>query len=551
MAQENQAISFISKACIQAQSEGQSLDVELEEFFVPMRDGVRLYTKLARPAGVEKCPLIVVRTPYEQPGTDPKGFCENNLPFLLSGYGIFIQHCRGCGNSEGDCIPYINEHDDGLDCLTAMRNHPAYNGEFYLFGGSYLTSVHLSYLKDKPDDVKGAFLAVQEDNRYNVLYRNGMFKCGLHGSWYLHGMYKKKSLVKNYSDDVWRMLPASGICQAVLGEEAPLSEELRHPSPDDPFWKTREGGSDYYGALENLDIPVAIITAWHDIYPEGIINMWHRLPPAQRARCPLLITGGNHGWYNVPDLPLPLENAKIPSSVLLAHSWFEYIRKGTPMDFFPARGVKWYNLFGQCWETGDDLPSGKTPWTLYLNDGRTLAPAPTAPAEITYTYIPAAPAPFPGACGNTFGGMEKQPPPNSRYDIISFLSEPVSQPVQIRGQSEIKLQVRSDCPDTCFYARLSIVHDDVAYCLRDDICTLAQFSPDYQPGQVVTLQMHFGEIEFLVNKGDSLRLDISSSAWRHYIPHTNRRGLFADQTGADTAHNTILTGVSSLTLHMD
>ncbi len=526
-------------------------ECDVEEFFVPMRDGVRLYTKMARPVGVEKCPLVIVRSPYQKDGTELQTFCELNLPLVLAGYAVINQHCRGTGNSEGDCIPYINEHDDGLDCLSEMRKHPVYNGEFYLLGGSYLTSVHLSYLKDKPDDVKGAFLAVQEDNRYNILYRNGVFKSGLHGSWFLNSMYKKKSLAKNYCDDIWRILPASGICQAVLGEEAPLSEELRHPSPDDPFWKTREGGSNYYGALENLDIPVAIVTAWNDIFQEGVINMWHRLPPAQRARCPFLITSGPHGWETVPDFPLPLENAKIPNGILLASNWFDHIRKGTPMDFFPAHGVKWYNLFGQCWETGDDLPQGKTPWTLYLNDGRALAPVPASPGEITYTYIPAAPAPFPGGCGTTFGGMAVQPPPNFRYDVISFLTEPFSQPVQVRGQSEIALHVRSDCPDTCFYARLSYVHDNVAYCLRDDICTIAKFAPDYQPGQDVTLQMHFGELEFLVNKGDSLRLDISSSAWPHYIPHTNRRGLFADQTGADIAHNTILTGVSFLTLHID
>ena len=533
----------------QAKRDDVSCEIDATELFQEMRDGVRLYTVLARPAGSEKCPIVVIRTPYAQTEPDLQSVCDAHLEYFRAGYAIALQHCRGTGCSDGDCIPYINEHNDGLDFLDFLRTLPYYDGAFYLYGGSYLSSVHFSYLREKPSDVKGAFLAVQDDNRYNILYRNGFFKCGLHGSWYAGSMYKKKSLQRNYSVDAWRMLPLSGFCEAVFGENAPLDEELRHPDPQDDFWKTPEGGANYLGALESLEIPVALVTAWHDIYTEGVIQMWRRLPEAQRKRCPLLVTPFAHAWSNPQSSPVAFEGGEVPGD--LAINWFEHIRKGTPLGFLPETGVKWYNLFGKRWETGEDLPQGASPLRLFLNDGLALGTAPSAPRPITYTYNPAAPAPFQGGCCNTFGGMQVQDKPNSRYDILSFLTEPFEQATQVRGQSEIELRVRSDCPDTCFYARLSFVRDDVAYCLRDDICSISQFAPEYAPGQEITVKMHFAESVFLLGPGDRLRLDISSSAWPHYVPHTNRRGRFAEQTGADVARNTILTGLSSLTLHVD
>ncbi|MBR0459713.1 MAG: CocE/NonD family hydrolase [Victivallales bacterium] len=530
-----------------------SIEVEMEELMMPMRDGVRLYTVLIRPANQSKGPQVIMRTPYSGSNPDLKKFSQEIASSLDAGYGYVVQHCRGSGRSEGDCIPYLNERNDGLDLLAALRKHPFYNGEFFLTGGSYLSAVHLAYLKDKPADVKGAFLSVMEDNRYNIIYRNGLFKMGLHGSWYAKSMYKKKALrhKKNFSEEAWRILPLSNFSRSVFGEEAPLSEDMRHPNPEDPYWKTPQGGSEYYGALENLDIPVAIVTAWYDIFTEGIIDMWHRLSPERRARCPLLITPWSHGWNHGPkDFIISKEDGDVQGSKVILE-WFEHIRKGTPMTFLPEGGVKWFNQFGTKWETGDDLPYGKKSLRLFLNQKRTLDTAPKPQGELTYTYIPVSPATFPGGCSNTFGGMVAQPQPNFRYDVLSFLTKPFEEPVQVCGQSELELHVRSDCPDTCFYARVSIVKDGVAYCLRDDICTISQFAPEYVPGQEVSLKMHFCENVLVFEKGTSLRLDISSSAWPHYVPHTNRRGLFCDQTGADTAHNTVLTGTSVLTLHID
>ena len=55
----------------------------------------------------------------------------------------------------------------------------------------------------------------------------------------------------------------------------------------------------------------------------------------------------------------------------------------------------------------------------------------------------------------------------------------------------------------------------------------------------------------LVKKGEKIRIDISSSAWPYYVPHTNQKGLYSEQTTAKIAHNTVYLQKSFLTLPVE
>ena len=63
------------------------------------------------------------------------------------------------------------------------------------------------------------------------------------------------------------------------------------------------------------------------------------------------------------------------------------------------------------------------------------------------------------------------------------------------------------------------------------------------------LKFTFVEHSFQLQPGDQLRLDVSSSCVPHFQVHTNRKGLQADQTGADICRNTIVLGNSVLTMY--
>jgi predicted acyl esterase len=168
--------------------------------------------------------------------------------------------------------------------------------------------------------------------------------------------------------------------------------------------------------------------------------------------------------------------------------------------------------------------------------------------EKTYTYNPYAPATFKGGLSTNFGGNAWQDEPNSRYDIISTFTPEFKEDTFIKGKMKAKLCVKSDCEDTCFYVRISLVKEQGDYGLRDDITQISNFSVDYKPNTEIELDFSFDEHAFVAKKGEKLRVDISSSAFPLYVRHTNNKGLFSEQTTAKIANNTIVLEKSYLTV---
>jgi putative CocE/NonD family hydrolase len=522
------------------------------EEMVPMPDGVKLYTFGAVPPAGMKCPIVVHRNPYvKDERVNPRQFAGQK--WTPDSYVSVTQHCRGCGRSEGDWIPYATERADGLAFLDWVRKLPFYNGEIFLSGGSYTSSVHLLYIDTNPPDVKGAVLAVQDCNRYNIVYRNGFFKIGLHGGWFLGG-YKKKDvhLQRNRSVSFFD-LPLCDFSRRYFGVPVPELDSLfAHPREDDPFWKTVEGGYDSYQAVTKATFPILLTTGMYDIYTGGVFDMWARMPAAQRARCALLVSAYDHGgtYQKKPSTPV-----EFPQGSLAAvcpdrtTQWFDHIRKGTPLTFIKPGKTSYYAIYENAWHETDKLANGPIAHTFYLNS-RTLDSRPGAPADITYVYDPKNPAPFKGGLCLNFGGMPVQAPPDFRPDVISFLSKPFVQTLDVRGRMTARLVCKSDCEDTCFYARLSLVKDGAAYPLRDDITSLCYAAPDYTPGTEKTVDLCFSDHAFRVSSGDVLRLDVSSSC-SQFVPHTNNKGLQSLQKTSRVAHNTIVGGKSSVTLYCE
>ena len=100
----------------------------------------KLFTVVLLPNATDKFPVVIVRNPYVDKFENEKEeniaieYLNENKEWLNRGYAVVIQHCRGRGKSEGDCIPYINERDDGLNLQEWVRKQRFYNGEIFLRG---------------------------------------------------------------------------------------------------------------------------------------------------------------------------------------------------------------------------------------------------------------------------------------------------------------------------------------------------------------------------------------------------------------------------------
>ena len=490
----------------------------------------RLFTAVMLPNATDTYPTLLIRTPYVA-NLEPLNeeqiidfYLDSQAKWLQSGYAVVIQHCRGCGKSDGEFIPYINEREDGLALQAWVRSQPFYNGELYLYGSSYLSSVHYTTAPFAAD-IKGAIFGVQDTERYNICYRNGFLKSGLHANWF-SVMYKQKTLKnRNYVPEALRMLPLSDYCETVFGEPADvLNAVLKNPNRNDPHWSTQWGGSDARDAVKNPHFPILFTTGFYDIYTGGIFTMWKNMDPAARSRCALVVSPYDHG-----DNPQPIVSPNGKRTEYFGENyeiqWMNYIR-GMNQSPFVLGNVTYYSLFENQWKS-DNFQNDSQ---LRLRFGEKTH---------SYVYNPYAPPSFPGGLCCNFDGAAFQDPPNSRYDIISVYSEPFAEDTLVKGRMTGALQVSSDCADTCFYARLSITTENGDYGLRDDITSLCKQYPDYVPGSVVPLSFTFDEHAFLIQKGARIRLDIASADAAHYVPHTNKKGLYSIQTTAKIAHNTV------------
>ncbi len=504
-------------------------------------EGIKLYTMCLLPDKVGKFPVVLLRSPYVdsfENTTDSQTLsaaANDYAAFLDNGYAVIYQHCRGRGKSDGDCVPYINERTDSLALQAWVRTQPFYNGEIYLCGKSYTTSVHY-VTAPFADDIKGCVFEVQDSERYNIIYRNGFFKSGLHGSWYV-SMYKHKSIKqKNHSPETFNTLPLSSFSKTVFGENAhDFDESLRHPDKNDAFWQTHLGGCESHDALNHANIPILLVTGFYDIYTGGIFDMWNNLDESTKAKSALIVHPYDHS--NNPDIqPIKFENASLTESLGdYQVKWLNYIRNKAASPCVPGK-VTYYRLFDSKWAC-EDFERGAKQVDISLGEG-----------EISYIYNPYSPAHFKGGLSANFGGAAWQDEPNSRYDIKSFFSREFDADTFIKGKCKAHLCVKSDCEDTCFYVRISLVKEDGTYGLRDDIQKISNFAPNYVPGDEVVIDFSFDEHAFMIKKGEKIRIDVSSSASPLYVRHTNTKGLFSEQACAKIAHNTVILDKSFVTL---
>ena len=487
-------------------------------------DGERFFTAVLLPQSEGAFPTVIIRSPYV---SDQKEKSEESiLSALLAGYKIWLdrgyavvsQHCRGQGKSTGAFIPYVHEREDGLFLRRWIREQSFYNGEFYLVGGSYTSSLHYETAPFE-SDVKGAVLEIQDCERYRLWYRNGQMRKG-HANWHF-GLYKDKcGLNKTHSMASFSQLPLKGLSQRVLGDCAEDFEQmLEAEDPSSPFWSTRNGGCDTRGAVRDANIPVLLTTGYNDFYVGGVFNMWNSMERSTREISALLVSPYDHGdgYVHGRSIRFPL-GRRSESFGNYAVDWLDHIRLGTPIPF--EKGViTYYRAFEDGWAS-DFYARQTADLNIPLGEG-----------EASFVYDPADPPAFPPE-GFLKDGAE-------RGDVLTVYTPVFDSDVFIKGKMRAHLTVRSDAQDTAFYVNVSVQKPEGYYTLRHDITSLCYQLGDYTPGSEVELDFEFDEHAFLVRTGERLRVDISSTDDNTYVCHTNNKGKYYLQTDTRTATNTV------------
>lgn len=529
---------------------------------IAMSDGVKLMTKIYFPEGEGPWPVILERSPYPQ---IQEVLDLTSKQFTKYGYVVVSQECRGKGESEGEWVPFENERRDGLDTINWIIEQPWMNGNMAMYGNSYGGFEQWILADSLPHDVKTLFIGVFGTERYRQMYMNGMFRHEIYTSWAIEnsGITVAENLGEIYQKAI-RNRPHIDMDIEFFGKEFPWYRDwVSNVSKDSEFWQ-----NGLWACLskipKKINVPLYLVGGWYDHHLDGMVCGYRNLSKKVKDESRFVIGPWIHSLQ--PGGDLDYLNADY-LSLKEAVEWFNHQLKGEVypyskgvIDTYIIRDHKW--KFHREWLASNDKEK------FYLSPDQArgkgvfcLEKVESDSNKITYQYDPNNPAYTIGGeallawISPGFNGCPpssvRQEEAGKRSDILSFISEPLTEDMTISGSMKMFLTVSTDVEDTSFTVKVSeLFPDGHSYNIRDGITSItyrngAKNPQTYTPGERVNVEMELWPITWTIKKGSQLRLDISSSNFPAYHVHPNMKGGWAEQRETKTATQQIHIGKRS------
>lgn len=135
-----------------------------------------------------------------------------------------------------------------------------------------------------------------------------------------------------------------------------------------------------------------------------------------------------------------------------------------------------------------------------------------------------------GGCLTQMQRLYKACIDSPRPDIIRFTTKPFELPMTILGNVTASLEVSSNASDTDFVAKLIDVWPNGTAMLVEQGALRMRWrngpfatkpAPHMRPNERYTIEVNLGMTSYVINKGHSLRLTITSSFWPYYSANPN------------------------------
>ena len=519
-----------------------------EEIMLPSEDGVRLRTVMIRPVidGKEAFPTVVQRSCYPNAEAMLRAAAEE---YAKRGFACVYQFCRGTGGSEGKWEPNVNDRLDGLALMRWLDGQAWVECMGYQ-GASYLAFTGWVMADALPEKVKSLYLTVYGTDRHTSAYKDGLFRQDILTAWAMDNAghpvnadYMKSAAFR----------PQVRVDEALWGGRLDWYRDwITNTSSTDPYWN-----AGFWKMLRDipgkLRIPVYIGEGWYDHHLGSALNGYCALNPEIKRHSVLRIGPWNHSMrpaiYGHPE-----QKNGFGDEAANMLEWFEAtLMRGE----IPEGRVRLYMIGADEWR---EFPSFPVPYseekTFFLRQDGKLEEEPGSSGCLQYLYDPQNPVPSHGAESlfKTAGeiGSRLQPAENWREDILSFVSDPVDEPLDIVGRIRVRLQVSSDAEDTAFAVKvMEVFPSGGAYNIRNGITTLAYRNGaasrlKYSPGEIVTVEIECWDVARQIQKGSRLRVDITSSNFPEYAVHPNKAGVWSEIEETQKACQTVYFGMGTM-----
>lgn len=518
---------------------------------VPMRDGVRLYADIYRPARAGRYPVIVVRTPY---GKQREGIHRDLIAFAQRGYAVVVQDTRGRFESEGDWDPFRYEARDGYDTIEWAARQEFSDGKVATFGGSYLGNVQWQAAAEGPPSLVAIFPMVASTSLYhNSFYHGGAFKLALAAGWGIarnprRVMYPQTWHTEAFAPEEWRYdrllwhLPLATLDEALSGEVVRHYRDwIRHQGYDE-YWRSMSVEERF----SMVKVPAHVWGGWYDLLLGGTLNGFtgmRREGGTEAARRESKMTVGP--WGHGPsrkfgDVDFGPEADRVPFERNLR--WMDHYLKGEDNGIDREPPVEIFYMGINRWVHHQDWPVPGTRFTPHYfssggranslrGDGVLSTSRPAGAEADHYVYDPDNPVPTLGGndcCGAPIPiGPLDQRPVEARSDVLVYTSEILREPLAVAGPVKAKLYVSTDAPDTDFFVKLVDVHPNgFAMNIAEGILR-ARFRRGLdrmellKPGEVYELEVDMRGTANVFLPGHRIRVDVTSSNFPQFDRNPN------------------------------
>ena len=455
------------------------------DVMIPMRDGVKLHTVILVPKGAHRAPILLTRTPYDATATTTYAHSSHLAPelngydnaldvIIPGGYIRVVQDVRGKYGSEGDFVmnrplvgplndTKVDESTDTYDTIDwLVKNVPETNGKVGELGISYDGFEPLMGLVNPHPALKVS------------IPMNPMVDGWMGDDWFHHGAFREQNMpyileqeatrdnsakwwTDHYDDyDAYMEYGNAGELGRVHGLEQVgfWKKILEHPSYDS-WWQLQ--AMDKILAARPLQVPTMIVAGlWdqEDIY--GAMAVYHALKPKDTNGNMVYLSFGP--WFHGQEI----QNGSSLGALNWDSNTSRYFQRNVlgpflahylkddapPMNVAPVNG---FETGTNRWERLSTWPSGCAngctiqPKPFYLESGfkaSFAAPAAGAPFD-SYISDPAKPVPFRKRPIAQIGYdtceqwpcwlVDDQREASGRTDVLSYVSDVLTQPVKISG----------------------------------------------------------------------------------------------------------------------
>jgi putative CocE/NonD family hydrolase len=527
---------------------------------VPMRDGVLLSADVYRPAGIDRAPAILYRTPYDNNGPQP---VQLGLWYARHGYAFVAVDCRGRYDSDGQWYAWHNEADDGYDTQEWVGTQPWCDGQIGTVGGSYCGLTQWLPAPQRSPYLKAmAPRVTPSDFWHQDNYVGGAFQLCLNMWWSFRTSGRVMQDLEPFNlAAVYRTLPLVEADRATGRTVDFYRDWLEHETYDD-YWRVISNHHQY----GNIDVPVFNLCGWYDAYAgAAFINFVGMRREGRteetRRRQKILIGPWTHALggrvvgqmdYG-PDAEMDLQIEEL--------RWFDYWLKGFETGIMDEPPVKVFTTGVNRWTVGEDWPLPGTVFTSYflhsdghantlLGDGRLSQEEPGREPPDRFVYDPAHPVPTVGGNHSSSpqyleAGPFDQRDIEMRADVLVYTSTPLTEDLEVTGPVTATLHIDSTAPDTDFTARLvDVAPSGFALNLCEGILRV-KYRESWErpelmtPGTIYPTTIDLGVTSHAFRVGHRIRLDVSSSSFPRFDRNLNTGEPIAQATVIQVARQTV------------